>query len=186
MKNLSFLLLCAVLISMAASCDDDDLQPRPDETPLEALDRLVPATQTGAGTFGCLVNGEVWIPEVDGSSDVAADALVGISNPFSLEITSIKEPISDNRSQILGIGSEFSVGNFSNMIEISRFTDTNIEGNCRKIFIDITEKNYIQIENYDQENLIISGRFECTMREPDCPDTKIEITEGRFDLIYRF
>ena len=72
------------------------------------------------------------------------------------------------------------------MIEISRFTDTNIEGNCRKIFIDITEKNYIQIENYDQENLIISGRFECTMREPDCPDTKIEITEGRFDLIYRF
>ena len=173
-------------IFLAACTSDDDLTPRPDETPLEALNRLVPITQTGAGTFGCLVNGELWIPEVDGASDVAADALVGISNPFNLSITAIKEPISDNRDQALKIGSVFAINTESKLKTFSFFNDEDLSGNCVIIEVDTNSTNYILIDIYDNVNRIISGRFKCTMQEPDCPDTKIEITEGRFDLRYRF
>ena len=59
MKRTYLLLALLPLLCATACTPDDDLAPRPGETPLETLDRLVPITQHGAGTFGCLVNGEV-------------------------------------------------------------------------------------------------------------------------------
>ena len=184
MKKLNYILFCLPLFFLAASCnDDDDLQPLPGESPLETLNRLVPITQTGAGTFGCLVNGEVWIPEVDGSSDVAADAI--FSSSELLEISCTKEPLTDNRYNILTIGSRIEVG-LKTPMTIGRFFDDNQSGNCVVIEINISELHYIRIDFLDQDSQIISGHFECTMQEPDCPNTKIEITHGRFDLNYRF
>ena len=185
MKNFSYLVLLSLLLSFAASCDDD-ISPRPDETPLEALDRLVPVSQRGAGTFGCLVNGELWIPEVDGASDVAIDGRTAISNPFNLTIVANKEPLSDERDQILVIGSVFQVDSLSPMKTFSNVTDKNVSGDCKKVTVETESTNFIQVLFFDQETQTISGRFECTMQEPDCPDTRIEITEGRFDLVYRF
>ena len=180
-----YLLLALLPLFLITACDDDDLQPRPGETPLETLNRLVPATQTGAGTFGCLVNGEVWIPEVDGP-DSAIDALTGITNPNNLTITARKEPLSDNRNHNLVIGSVFEVEQPSPMKLFSKFRDRDVNDNCSAILLDTTFLNFITISKHDQENQIISGTFECTMQEPECPEKTIEITEGRFDLIYRF
>ena len=183
MKYFFFLFFSLLL---AACTSDDDLAPRPDETPLEALNRLVPITQSGGGTFGCLVNGELWIPEVDGASDVAADALVGISNPFNLSITVRKEPITDTRNQSFIIGSIFMENVNSRMKASSFYQDRNALGECVIIDIDTSISNFILVDVYNDSSQVISGRFQCTMREPDCPDTKIEITDGRFDLRYRF
>lgn len=53
MKKLTLLIFSILLLA----CDKDD-------KPANPIDQLPPATQTGAGTFGCLVNG---VPYVDNS-----------------------------------------------------------------------------------------------------------------------
>lgn len=52
MKKLHFLLITALILLSSCHKDDDPIAP---------IDQLPPATQTGAGTFGCLVNGEPFI-----------------------------------------------------------------------------------------------------------------------------
>ena len=54
MKNLSLLFLLA--FSLIACNDDDD-------NPISEIDKLPLATQTGANTFGCLLDGEVFKPD---------------------------------------------------------------------------------------------------------------------------
>ena len=51
MKNILSITMLALLC--AASCKKEN----------KNEDQLPPATQTGANTFGCLVNGKVWIPK---------------------------------------------------------------------------------------------------------------------------
>ena len=52
MKN-SLLILILILSMSCCKKDDDNLTP---------LDQLPPATQTGENTFGCLLDGEAFIP----------------------------------------------------------------------------------------------------------------------------
>ncbi|MGH2649337.1 MAG: hypothetical protein ACRDE8_17285, partial [Ginsengibacter sp.] len=57
MKNKYFLLLVSLIfISLTAGeCKK--------HKPGNPVDQLPPATQTGANTFGCLINGEVFLPK---------------------------------------------------------------------------------------------------------------------------
>ena len=62
MKKLVFTLLLAASFILYA-CKKEKLEPTP---PFQPIDYTVlpPETQTGANTFGCKVNGEVWVPRV--------------------------------------------------------------------------------------------------------------------------
>ncbi|PCI33745.1 MAG: hypothetical protein COB60_07120 [Flavobacteriaceae bacterium] len=53
MKNL--MLLIVFTISLSCCKNDDD-------TPSNPIDQLPPATQTGENTFGCLLDGEAFLP----------------------------------------------------------------------------------------------------------------------------
>ncbi|MEO7801559.1 MAG: hypothetical protein ABIR81_06155 [Ginsengibacter sp.] len=53
MRPYIVLIFCFFLIT--ASCKKNN-------TPTDE-DQLPPATQTGANTFGCLINGKVWLPK---------------------------------------------------------------------------------------------------------------------------
>jgi hypothetical protein len=55
MRKIHFLLFAIFIV--LASCHKDD-----DDQPTDPVDQLPPATQTGAGTFGCLLDGEVFLP----------------------------------------------------------------------------------------------------------------------------
>lgn len=50
------LLFLSLILLSTSSCKDDD------DTPTNPVDQLPPATQTGENTFGCLLDGEVFIP----------------------------------------------------------------------------------------------------------------------------
>lgn len=50
-------ILLIFLATTISCCNDDDDSPPPDP-----VDQLPPATQTGEGTFGCLLDGEVFLP----------------------------------------------------------------------------------------------------------------------------
>lgn len=56
-KYTTFLIVLLATTLLAASCKKDKAQD--DRTELE---KLPPITQTGANTFGCLVNGKAWLP----------------------------------------------------------------------------------------------------------------------------
>ena len=145
-----FLRLLPALFLLAPSCADDDLQPRRNETDLEALDRLVPITQTGAGTFGCLLNGELWISEAVFEEE-AADAGVWTTNPNSLTITADKQPISDDRDQLLVVGSVFVVGSKSRLKSLSGWGDATVtEGECGLLNVDSLMENYMLVNHFDQ------------------------------------
>ncbi len=53
MKNLLFLLLTFFTLSC---CNKDD------DKPIAEIDKLPPVTQTGANTFGCLLDGQAFLP----------------------------------------------------------------------------------------------------------------------------
>ena len=183
MKRILFV-LAMLPVLLAPSCADDALQPRRNESDLEALNRLVPITQTGAGTFGCLLNGDLWIPEAVFEEE-AADAGVWSTNPNNLSIVADKQPISDERDQLLAVGSEFIVGVRTSLKTNSRWADGNRTDICRKIYIDTSLMNYMLVQHFDETDRTISGLFAATLVNPDCPQDTIRITEGRFDLPYR-
>ncbi len=132
------------------------------------VDCFPPATQTGAGTFGCLVNGE---PFVDNSGDFnafyqlvngeyyfgnqAEDSLGDINQVF---IDSNKSQIQLTNSIILS--SDIS-GNFYGGISL-----TNLGGNIRSL-------DNVGLITFTEFNIIIPETGEI-----------IEITEGRFDAIF--
>ena len=55
MKKIT-LYLCAICLLFVTSCNNDDDQPQ------SPIDQLPAATQTGENTFGCLLDGEPFIP----------------------------------------------------------------------------------------------------------------------------
>ncbi len=52
------ILLFFSLSGIFASC-------KKESTPQDELSKLPPATQTGANTFSCLVNGKAWVAQTD-------------------------------------------------------------------------------------------------------------------------
>src|SRR5690606_4428843 len=70
MRN-TFLLLLSSLF-LFACCKSDDNMPTPDPN-IPEVEKLPPATQTGANTVGCLVNDMAFLP---------SGSLTGSSNPY--------------------------------------------------------------------------------------------------------
>ena len=178
MKRILFV-LALLPILLASSCQDDDATPEP-----RALE-LPPLTHIGAGTFGCLMDGEVWLPEVDGIREVAIDAL--FTYPPRITITATKEPISTDQDESITISRAYPIDSANNRMTLfSNFYDKRGVADCKIIEVDTSQANYLIVDHLDETNSTISGRFECVMREPDCPEKTIRITEGRFDVRYRF
>ena len=63
MKNLIIILITALALSY---CDKDDNKPKTE------LEKLPPATQTGAQTFGCLIDGKAFVPPKFGTNAPSA------------------------------------------------------------------------------------------------------------------
>jgi len=68
--RLLILLLLSVLTLCATSCTEKDYE-----------EKLPPETQEGRYTFGCLVNGEIWLPE---GMPLSIPKLIGRMNVLTL------------------------------------------------------------------------------------------------------
>jgi len=76
---LSILIIIILLPSMSVECED----PMAEEPPYE----LPPITQEGANAFGCLINGEVWIPGSSDSKIKTIDARYPLADIFDIYVT---------------------------------------------------------------------------------------------------
>lgn len=177
MKHIIILL---TLLTTLSCCNNDDDQPT------NPIDQLPPATQTGEQTFGCLINGEPFVPPrfgsnapsvfyqfVDGAYTLGISARRGGGPELkSINLGCLDMPLIDETNYTL---LEFETGNYFAEYRIG--AGVVFEGSSSS-----STPGILTITNFDEENFIISGTFEFSIIDNN--GTTINITNGRFDLNY--
>lgn len=151
---------------------------------------LPPITQEGKNTFGCKVNGQVWVPyyKCGGTSNPCGELAVDVYRttistpiPISFSIT-LGQRNSDNSSTRFLFETKSNQG----ITSIGNKTDTvtiNFRKNDGGLYYNYNYYNRLEIfeiTKLDTINKIISGIFETTLYSSRTDSVKI--TEGRFDL----
>jgi hypothetical protein len=177
MKKTIFTFLAFALL-LSFSCEKQNIfNPEPP-------DELPPATMTGANTFGCLVNGEVWRPYVEGAniweSAIYAKHDRGWVGCDQLLVGATKKYFSE-----VDISQEISVNVWcpvigENEISFSKGRYRDLRG-CGEYYLDTLSLHTLIITKLDTINNIASGTFEFTAINDECQDT-VKITQGRFDV----
>lgn len=176
--RLPFLLLAA-LFSLSQCKQKSDPQPE---------DQLPAATQTGAGTFGCLVDGQAWTPK--GNAGVANFRVTYDPGYHggNLSIRAYRYPDKSNNFQYINMGGDriSQPGVYPLILNGDRdvsYTDYLRAAPCDYYggqAPDITYmKGALTITKLDLSTGIIAGTFEFTLAKPGC-DT-VRVTKGRFD-----
>lgn len=173
MKTLKLLILFTLLIS--ASCKNDD------DTPTNPIDQLPPATQTGENTFGCLLNGEAFLP---GPGPNTLDAVYQFVNGgyfFALQANKRDE---NNNAILIGIlTDDLQIEEMETyaLIENEAFNASGtLALNASFNYTTQIHTGELTITKLDFDNNIVSGTFWY-----DIEDTQgiiHQIREGRFDM----
>ncbi len=176
MKQIKLLLILFACANIFAACKKDKK--------IEE-DKLPPATQTGANTFGCLVNGVVFIN--NGNDGISSNFRLFVdptfqNGSFQIRVYNFKnskyETININSNNINSVGS-FMVSGNSGPLYIDY---SNENKNCNfNQSINCFLKGVLLITKYDLANGIFSGTFQFEMKDPNYNCDTIKITEGRFD-----
>ncbi|MCF6128486.1 hypothetical protein L1S35_02300 [Flavobacterium sp. AS60] len=167
-------------------------------------DGLPKETQTGANTFGCLIDGKLLLPR-SGNNNIV-DPLSGatlwggypnVFDYFELEIIDYKS--AKRGSLLLHMHDVVNIGIGEYTINESNGMD-NVDGlNHTYLHCVIFDKNtnsyqqYVSFENSGTLSIkrlsinassgnIVSGTFNCRVRNIQNPSDEIEITNGRFDV----
>lgn len=183
--NLRISIFVSIFLTLAFSCKKN-----PPVDPTEVLPAL---THEGKNTFGCKVNGEIWIPEANFTigGPIAIDMTYKEgTGGFTLKAT---KKTSDETTyeymkfygvNLLNVGVyEMSVLNEN----ITGFSDlTKSKYSCVGFKHDTLNKGVWNITHLDKEENIISGTFNVRLISANiCSETTyLDITEGRFDLRY--
>jgi len=176
-----YLLAIITMVNSCSSCKKDTV----DSNGLPA------ATQTGANTFGFMLNGQPWKPQ--GMIGISPNYTINVDEGYFngiFNITAYK--ILNNNSnteQSIGLGLSDSLrflkntpANF-NLYNHSLFDISFINNNgCIYTQSDstITRSGLLTITKFDNLNRIIAGTFNAVLIKRGC-DT-IKITDGRFDM----
>ncbi|MCW3073458.1 MAG: hypothetical protein JWP69_527 [Flaviaesturariibacter sp.] len=149
------------------------------------LDKLPPVTQTGANTFGCLINGQAYIPK--GSTGPQPNFYVIVDPSFNGDLE-----ISTYRLEN-GIMQGFSLSCYG-VLSTGTFPIPNINGShivyakkvgsneCHFVASSSNYKSgFLKITKYDLQNGNVAGEFEVKLYDATISCDTIRITNGRFD-----
>lgn len=157
---------------------------------------LPAATQEGKNTFGCTINGEVWIPFYQcGIIEIpnhCKELQSAVTNPDTTSKLPVDFQLSVERELTIGGGS------FSAFYIGARIMKTGSVGNSLVVTLIRDSLNYhpqypinsasntINITKLDTVNQIISGTFNFTLYGPYGPSggDSLVVTDGRFDVTY--
>ena len=166
-------LLLLPLLWVLLGCQKDDPNP---------VDQLPPATQTGANTFGCLVNGQAWTPQgYDGGSNYSV-----VYDPSyahgTLNISVYRYRGDESSKQIMAIYSDSlrTTGNYplvKNGRQEALFKDRKI--GCEFFWGTYFRRGSLTVTRLDLQAGIVSGTFAFTLYKPGCDS--VRVTNGRFD-----
>jgi hypothetical protein len=146
---------------------------------------LPPATQSGANTFGCLVNGVAWVTQgYGGFNNLSIDYDPGFNNGI-LGIAAYNFSTIPSTQIVVAIRDSLNFMKYPKRLEL---TKTSLYGclytrSCTIFSHDNDTKivdGYLEIQKLDKVAGFVSGKFEFSLEKKDC-DT-IKITNGRFDI----
>ena len=175
MRPNHFLMLAALL--GLSQCRKD---PAPTPPPVNQVDLLPSATQTGRRTFGCLVNGQPWTPA---GNPFAGPLFTAEYDKQHLRLIATRGIVSNGATTLEAIQIEIdSISGPKKFIlssDNSSFTNyENVTAKCI-YYTDATHPAAVIITRLDLVNRIVSGTFDFTLETPGCG--KVTVTEGRFD-----
>jgi hypothetical protein len=185
MKNLLILLLTTFALSC---CNKDD-----ETKPKTELEKLPPATQTGANTAGCLVNGVAFLPKgyfptgnlfffyKDGKdfSLSIRESTIQVSNEIikNISIASLNQNLHDN------VGVTFSLKEYgANSKYATYIIDAEAPPSPNHYTTTSTVIGEFKITYHNFNNAILSGTF--WFDSINSNGEIVKIREGRFDMHY--
>jgi hypothetical protein len=177
LKKYHLFLLFLLPVLCWTACEKSIFNPQP------AAKVLPPITMTGEGTFGCKINGEVFLHTPKAFDDHITVYYDDFRNDFQLQAT---ESVDNNYNITIGIYSNSLSG--KGIFELTTFYYRDYNNNICQTVHGLNEDNIfdgepsqIEIIHFDPEARIISGTFQFTVVSEECQDT-FRITEGRFDM----
>jgi hypothetical protein len=181
-KNILRLGYCFVLMLMLSACFRQS-QPEP---------KLPPATQRGANTFGCKVNGKVWVATRKdagfGASAVSIE-IYTLDGLTSIDIGANNYPFAEAEgidlnfvSKKLVVGEYFGKTTIDSITTAARIVDLIPRQGLINYNLRTDLPASLKITYIDTVRRIISGEFYFTAGGTN--SQLYEITEGRFDLTY--
>ena len=170
-------------------------------------DGLPKETQTGANTFGCLIDGKLYKPRCEEPSIVfpqwGMSLWGGIPNVFDYNEIEVRDLKSKNYFEMLihidelhanGIG-EFIINESNGESNVDGLNQTYLhcivydkKNSGYKKYVSYENSGIITISRYSQGSnnpltgAIFSGVFSGKLKNINDPDDEIEITKGRFDI----
>jgi hypothetical protein len=164
----------------------------------EAEPQLPPITTTGANTFGCKVNGRVFVPR-DGNGKPGLYAQYanfntgpGATGGWYLNIPAIDYQSNDDNAIVIqtdslliaeGLTYEFKLSNVVNPKPIKGTFYTYCDFNGNTYAKTAADTGQIRILRFDQFKRLISATFSYSATNISSGE-KINITDGRFDILY--
>ncbi len=149
---------------------------------------MPPLTHQGINTFGCYMNGELFVAN-EGES---VWSLPPVSGDFDEEDGSFIIQGSrqyDTLSDFIYILSDITAGVGEYDFKVNEEGIVGYSGvinfKCEYFYQDIPNLGKLTITHLDEEKNIISGTFYMNLTTDDCEDdTLMKITDGRFDMRY--
>jgi hypothetical protein len=171
MNNLSLLYagFCIIICPLFYSaCNEDE-------------DELPAITMEGRNTFGCLVNGELFLPngplgqsglhaEISNYRDTAG-LIIYASNTAANKVLTVS--IFD--TPMLQTGKPYDLRDSSFQVQ---YIDYDNSKNCT---YETVEEGYITLSKFELTENIISGTFEIKIFSKNCNDS-VNLEQGRFDI----
>jgi hypothetical protein len=173
------MLLVGSIILMSASCKKEKT----------GVDGLPPATQAGAMTFGCLVNGEVFIPKGDFTGAPAKQCNYGILPGTTTLYFSVSGSEKSNSSNVLKVSLrstnvELKTGT---TIPLVNGSDGEASGSYfifsqqdNEYKTNTASKGEFKVTLFDATKRIIAGTF--WFDAVNAQGEKVEVRKGRFDM----
>jgi hypothetical protein len=185
MKTLYHILLFILSLSLlASSCKKHIVKP------VNQLSLLPPATQTGANTFGCLVNGQAFTPNgnVFSGPEIQCN-YIHTAGGYHLTVAADNK-INSNLIKGVLVGTDSLAITQGQTYSLKSF----VAGNAMawyKIFYQIGEDDYettnsvlgqLTITKFDPTKEIVSGTF--YFNAVNVSGDTVKVTDGRFDMQY--
>lgn len=163
--------ICFVLFALLISCKKED--PLPTELP--------PITTEGKNTFGCLINGEVYVPDIRRMSfQIPITLEFPMSPDYYFRVNTIRLVDEDDNVQDAEV--ELIVDSVSSL-GVYSFRHTTVRYENVYYYSDSMHNGSVNIIKYDFNNGIISGTFSFSAIDRNNTNSQIvQITDGRFDL----
>lgn len=190
MKTKLFKTLFFVAALFCIGCSDND----------PPQDQLPPITQTGANTFGAVVDGKIFIPKdsytfTPGGDRKELEVLVGHEffnnngdDEWSISATNYKDT---PETYIYIYLPTLKENRTNHIIDLSDGSESSNLSNAHIYsLIDLGNRQYRSFDNsgifnfsrLDIENGIYAGTFSVKLKNKDNENDVIEITDGRFDI----